>query len=169
MLMKLTLSVANKIEQVEGTVIPVLEISVDAPRAEHCLEVVGLGRNQIYWDPETWCSPPLRPVEGSAPLCLFGSPHFLDREESPLPAVAKKVAVILGFVFLTPSHLTNKKCQKAKVNSDAGDKPRTGEPSRCVHRVHGPLFFPLTEMEHQHLISAEAQKQGCHFGENGFQ
>lgn len=100
---------ANKIEQVGGTVIPVLERSVDAPRVEHCLEAVGLGRNQIYWDPEAWCSPPLRPVEGSAPLCLFGSPHFLDREESPLPAVAKKVAVILGFVFLTPSHLTNKK------------------------------------------------------------
>lgn len=140
--MKLMLSMANKIEQVGGTVIPMLEMSVDGPRAEHCPEVVGLGRNWIYWDPEAWCSLPLRPVEGSAPLCLFGSPHYLDREESPLPAVAKIVAVILGFVFLTPSLLTNKKCQKAKVSSDAGDKPRTGEPSRRVHRAHGPLFFP---------------------------
>lgn len=38
-----------------------------------------------------------------------------------------------------------------------------------MQSAHGALFLsPLMETEHQHLILAKAQKQGCHSGEMAF-
>lgn len=76
---------------------------------------------------------------------------------SPLLAVAKKVAVILGFIFLTPSHLCNKNTRKlgpvlVLVMSQGVQAAQWACPG-CTR----PLFlFPPTEMERRRVRSADA-------------
>lgn len=107
MMLKLILNLGNRIEEVGGdshthvrderTEPGGLSIAYECGTRKCVWGACVLGSNLDLLDQEAWCGPPLRPVEGSAPLSLFGSPYFFEGKESPLPAVVKKSCCHSGF------------------------------------------------------------------------